>query len=207
MQILSKLPNISSLTLQNAELTMLHVGHLLPLGASLQSLDLSYNTSIDDSCLPITAFLPFLNQINLDRTSITMKGLRTFASVALPLRRLPYTQLIVPQECREYLLQAKESRFYAFSIEEPYLIIKVSLFISCYQNDGLMRCQSADAVPDLNDSNVYENLRFHSRATGKTLYTDDPNKNRVILSDLLRERYAASHAVKPRLIGRQNGGS
>ena len=129
MQILSKLPNISSLTLQNADLTMLHVGHLLPLGASLQSLDLSYNTSIDDSCLPITAFLPFLNQINLDRTSITMKGLRTFASVALPLRRLPYTQLIVPQECREYLLQAKQSSFYAFRIEEPYLIIKVSLFI------------------------------------------------------------------------------
>ena len=59
-----------------------------------------------------------------------------------------------------------------------------------------MRCQSADAVLDLNDSNVYENLRFHSRATGKTLYTDDPNKNRVILSDLLRERYVNSHVVK-----------
>lgn len=134
MQILSKLPNISSLTLQNADLDMLHVGHLLPLGASLQSLDLSYNTSIDDSCLPITAFLPFLNQINLDRTSITMKGLRTFASVALPLRRLPYTQLIVPQDCREYLLQAKESKFYAFRIEEPYLIIKVS-FIDMIQSE------------------------------------------------------------------------
>jgi len=104
---------------------MVHLANLLPLGASIYFLDLSQNKGIDDSCLPITAFLPFLTHMDLSETSITIDGLRNYASIAIPLKRLPYTQLKVPLDCKSYLEEATRSRFYAFSINEPYLIIKV----------------------------------------------------------------------------------
>lgn len=145
MKAIVKLPKVSTVALINSEISMLHMANLLPLGANLQFLDISHNLKVDDNLLPLTAFFPFLRHINLDATSITMDGLRTYASVSLPLRRLPYTQLIVPVECRRYLQEAVDSRYYAFHINEPYLIIKVcwqtlSFLACCIDNDTLTDC-------------------------------------------------------------------
>lgn len=112
-----------------------------------------------------------------------MNGLRSFARVAEPLRRFPRVQITPPQPCRDYLVQAVQSRFYAFDIQDPFIIVS-----------------EPDKVDQLSEQRVWENIKFHQRARRKA--AQDAGESDVQL-DMPEDVFEAKKELKQMLLQRQ----
>ncbi|KAI9787746.1 MAG: hypothetical protein M1839_000278 [Geoglossum umbratile] len=130
------LPALTSLSLSSANLSTLHLLHLVTHAANLRDLNISLNPSItDDARVPLSA-LTALTSVHLRGTSITIPCLRLLVYALPPACRF----ITLPQECLDYL-NARSQR-YRVDIPVGYV-------------------QDPRDVPNMTLGNLRRNLELH----------------------------------------------